>query len=207
MTVQDILDRLKVALVDESHTLWTEAELLGYINDALSALVIARPDLGFKTHSYNSASKSIEKPTDYYRFETVQSAGGIAIQFVDIHKLNQLEPTWRTATGMPYCWTRYDDHVDEVFLVPAPSEAIDIEIIYSAHLAVSIITDVLPVPAIYEGLILDFVLYRAFSKTGQGGSDMNKALSHQNSFYSTLGQKQQVDISRLQLQEKKENSR
>ena len=46
IAVADVLDRLAILLVDEDFTRWTKPELLGWINDAVSEIIIRRPAAG-----------------------------------------------------------------------------------------------------------------------------------------------------------------
>ena len=50
-TVQEIINKARVPLNDDSKLRWPDAELLNYYNDALKVLRVRRPDLFFGTYS------------------------------------------------------------------------------------------------------------------------------------------------------------
>lgn len=66
---------------------------------------------------------------------------------------------WRTV-----CWTRNELDETTLFLYPAPQEQVNVEVVYSRTLKVTDESAAFPLSEVYEGVVADFVMYRAYNK-------------------------------------------
>ncbi|WGY45229.1 DUF6682 family protein [Vibrio sp. ABG19] len=207
ITVQTLIDRISRDLVDIRNVRWSRAELTDFLNDAIAAILIRRPDLSRTTATVPTASVNVTLPADAYQILAVNHINNIAAQFVDINKLNQLYPDWRVKTGIPTCWARNELDETTLFLYPAPAEQVDVEIVYSRNLKVSDEAEAFPLTDIYEGVVADFVMYRAYNKDSLNVADGNKAQLHLQAFATALGDKSASDSAKTQMIKSSEGAR
>ncbi len=94
----------------------------------------------------------------------------------------------------------------EFFVYPPATTAAELEVIYadavvSHTLSESALdptgsnTDVILLDDIYQSSITDWVLYRAYSKDAEYGSNEARAVASYNAFNAALGTKNQVDAA------------
>ncbi|MGZ7226855.1 phage adaptor protein, partial [Streptococcus pyogenes] len=79
-------------LIDASNVRWSRPELIDFLNDAIAAIVLRRPDLTRKTVTIDVDSFTVGLPVDLYKVLAVNHINLMAAQYVDINKLNQLYP-------------------------------------------------------------------------------------------------------------------
>lgn len=199
VTVKNIIDRVSRDLIDVRNVRWSRPELMDFLNDAIAAIVIRRPDLSRATAIVSAATNTVELPADAYQILAVNHINSIAAQFVSINKLNQLYPDWRTTQGAPTCWTRNELDETTLFLYPAPQAAVDVEVIYSKTLSVADETDIFPLSDIYQGVVADFMMYRAYNKDSQNPAEGQKAQLHLQAFATALGDKTSSDNAKAQM--------
>lgn len=207
VTVQTLIDRIARDLVDMRNVRWSRLELIDFMNDAIAAILLRRPDLSRTTTQVQTSTVQVDLPVDAYQILAVNHINNVAAQYVDINKLNQLYPSWRTTTGTPSCWTRNELDETTLFLYPAPSEQVNVEVVYSRTLKVAEETDAFPLSEIYEGVVADFVMYRAYNKDSQAPNDANKAQLHLQAFATALGDKTASDNAKTQMIKSSEGAR
>jgi hypothetical protein len=196
--VIELINRVGRELIDKNFTRWTKEAHLTNLNDAISAILMVRPDLGRKTSTVQvTAGKfKVTLPDTAYKLLSVNHANNYALQFVDIYRLNNNYPDWRTKTGAsPLNWTRNDNDDLAFFLYPAPAATIDVEFDYAEQIRVSTESDGFPLAPIYELMVFDYMMYRAYSKDGENGSESAKAANHFQAFSLALTGKSQTDAN------------
>lgn len=199
--VSDIILRVADELIDNRFTRWTKETHIANLNDAISSILLVRPDLGRATHTMElSVGQSrVAVPADAYKLLGVNHVNGYAVQFVDIYRLNQNYPTWRTMTDdQPTSWTRQDNDDLSFHVFPAPSELMSVEFDYARQIRISTENDDFPLPPIYEPMVFDFMMFRAYSKDGQNDSEAAKSNSHLQTFQFALTGKTNADNAEKQ---------
>lgn len=207
ITVKQLLDRVSRDLIDLRNVRWSRPELLDFMNDAVAAIVIRRPDLSRKTASVTTNSLTVALPADAYQILAVNHINNVAATFVNINKLNQLYPEWRTTVGVPVCWTRNDLDETTLFLFPAPQDPVDVEVVYSRVLKVDAEASEFPLSAVYEGVVADFIMYRAYNKDSSNPAEAQKAQLHLQAFATALGDKTATDNAKAQMINQSEGAR
>ncbi|MCA3989535.1 phage adaptor protein [Vibrio vulnificus] len=207
VTVKNIIDRVSRDLIDVRNVRWSRPELMDFLNDAIAAIVIRRPDLSRATAIVSAASNTVALPADAYQILAVNHINNLAAQFVNINKLNQLYPEWRTTTGAPVCWTRNELDETTLFLYPAPQEAVNVEVVYSRTIKVANEGDSFPLSDIYHGVVADFIMYRAYNKDSQNPAEGQKAQLHLQAFATALGDKTSSDNAKAQMINMSEGAR
>lgn len=197
--VIDIVNRVARELIDKNFTRWTKETHLTNLNDAISAILIIRPDLGrtTKTETVAAGQFKVTLPDTAYKLLSVNHADNYALQFVDIYRLNNNYPDWRTRTAVtPLNWTRNDNDESCFFIFPAPTAEISVEYDYADKVSVTNVdTDAFPLEDIYELMVFDYMMYRAYSKDGQNESEQSKASAHFQAFQLALTGKTQTDVN------------
>ena len=213
ITVASILGRANTLLNDKTWTRWTKQELLDYYNDATRAIVLVRPDAHTKNVAFSCAAGTKQVlPADALRLiEVLRNASGRVINFTERKALDDSYPDWHsTNTATRVEAYTYDDRDPKTFyLYPGPAANVSIDIVYSvapqAKLLADVEDDTNPAIAdlddIYINPLIDFILYRAFSKDAEYSANSNRASGHYQAYLQQLGEKTQVDANLEQRRE------
>lgn len=207
ITVKNLIDRISRDLIDLRNVRWSRPELIDFMNDAIAAIVIRRPDLSRATAVVATSSNTVALPTDAYQILAVNHIDNVAATFVSINKLNQLYPEWRTTVGAPACWTRNELDETTLFLYPSPLEQVNVEVVYSRTLKVTDESAAFPLSEVYEGVVADFVMYRAYNKDSLNPAEGQKAQLHLQAFATALGDKTATDNAKAQMINQSEGAR
>lgn len=207
ITVKNLIDRISRDLIDLRNVRWSRPELIDFMNDAIAAIVIRRPDLSRATAVVATSSNTVALPADAYQILAVNHIDNVAATFVSINKLNQLYPEWRTTVGAPVCWTRNELDETTLFLYPAPQEEVNVEVVYSRTLKVTDESAAFPLSEVYEGVVADFVMYRAYNKDSLNPAEGQKAQLHLQAFATALGDKTATDNAKAQMINQSEGAR
>lgn len=205
VTVNTVLLRANTLLNDPGFIRWPKQELLDYFNDASRAIVLVRPDAFCKNVAFSCAAGTKQTlPAEALRLiEVIRNASGTVIRHVPRKALDDSHPDWHSgATATKVAAYTYDERDPKTFyLYPGPAAAHSIDVVYSVAPSTKVLTDVenVSTPAvadlddIYINPLIDFILYRAFSKDSEYAANGNNATSHYNAFMQQLGDKTTVD--------------
>lgn len=207
VTVDSILKRVNTLLNDRTWVRWPKQELLDYYNDATKAIVLVRPEAHTKNVEFICVAGTKQAlPADATRLiEVLRNANGKVIRFVPRKALDDSYPEWhsgKTATSVDnYCYEERDPKT--FYLHPGPAAAVKVDVIYSVAPQSKQLADVenASAPAmadlddIYINPIIDFMLYRCFSKDAEYAANSNRAAGHYNAFMQQLGEKTQADAN------------
>lgn len=218
--VVDIVKRAQTILQDTTATRWPLTELQGWLNDAYKEIVIFRPDANAesavvplaagarqKCHDAGSVNlPNLLRVLDVVR-NTHASSDKRAIRRTDRKILDDQRPTWYTdAATYSIQHYIYDDRNPHEFMVYPPATAgASIEIVYSsvptahalteAQLGNSSTATTIHLDDIYANCILDYILYRAYSKDAEYAANGARAQAHYGAFQGALGVKTTVDVN------------
>lgn len=215
-TVGNILDKAELILQDTTNTRWSVAELIGWLNDAYKEIVLARPDANTLTASVplNSSTGTRQKLSDASGpnlsealrvidivRNTAAGSNKRAIRQIDRRILDDQIPDWHDVANASVNiqhWM-FDLRVPKEFMVYPPAAAgATIEIAYSsvptAHSAAAT-SDTIKLDDVYANVILDYVLYRAYSKDVDYAANGQRAAAHYQSFATAIGTKTTVDTT------------
>lgn len=199
MLASDIITRASRILFDNTKVRWPENELLDYISDAQRAIVQLRPDANAKNAVVALVAGSRQSiPTGGIRLlrvvRNMGSAGttpGRAIREVSRLALDSERPDWHytnpSSTVEHYTFDNMDPMRFYVHPSVAASPGTRVELIYSAvPAAVTAANQTLELADQYINPVLDWTLYRAYSKDATYAGNMNRASHHLQSFANTL---------------------
>lgn len=172
---------------------WSDADLLIYLNDALAAASIVRPDL-FETLSTHTCTEGAiqQLPTTVLRLSEVFCVvGGTTVTEVPRETLDRFSPTWMSDTAdgdiPPVNWARHP-RSNRTFFVSPPAEAgVVLRVQWVAPPTRETDTSQsLPIPDAYFPALVDYVVGRAEMRDDEHASD-GRAQAMMGSFASLMG--------------------
>lgn len=208
-TVGDVLTRVKTTLqeLSESGTRWTNDELMRWLNESYQAIAGLKPDassinepLPLAVGTKQTIPANGLRLIDVVRNVATESDKG-AIVLCSRAQLDATRRGWHNETPSLNIEHFVFDEMDpqHFYVYPPAAEGASIEIIYSqvpaAHNAYPgsrynpIRLDDSYVPA-----IVDYILYRAYSKDADFAGNANRSTSHFQAFSAALGTKVKVDV-------------
>jgi hypothetical protein len=214
-TLGNILDRATTVLQDTTNTRWPQSELVGWINDSYKEIVLLKPDANTQSSTVSLAAGtrqkladagSINLPSALLVIDVPRNMAALSDKGVIRHIKRQIlddqVPTWHNSTQSVNIkhWI-FDDRVPKEFFVYPPAAAgAQVEIIYSSvptgHSTTTVNTaDTIKVDDIYGNVLLDYVLYRAYSKDAEYAANGGRAQGHRQSFAEALGAKEQIETA------------
>jgi len=211
MKAKSIVDRAGIILHDTTKVRWLESELLGWLNDAQREVVLLRPDASITNDDVDLVAGTKQSlPASGIRvMDVVRNTEGNAIRVIDRNVLDAQQPNWhQTSANNDVAHFMFDLRDPKHFYVYPPQPVIEaggaanqVEIIYSASPqdvtftgdATALDDEDVALDDIYGNAILDYVLYRAYSKDADFAGNAQRALKHYETFVQSLGLKFQVD--------------
>lgn len=205
MLASEIIDRARVVLNDADGVRWLDSEFFKWINDAQRVIALVRPDsvVSNTTITLEAGTKQ-QLPTealrllDVVRNITASNTGGRAVRHVDRDVLDTQNPEWHGESGVQTIKNYvYDNRDPKTFYVYPPALSTSkLEVIYSKNPTdVTVLASPLAVADIYADPLLNYVLYRAYSKDAEFAQNGNLAASYLNTFNSMLGIKTSKDAA------------
>lgn len=207
MLASDIIDRARVVLNDADATRWLNDEFFKWINDGQRVIVMVRPDASVANEPVNlvAGTKQSIPATGLRLLDVVRNvgaspgnAGGRAVRIVDREVLDTQNPNWHSDTGVTTVKNFVYDNRDakNFYVYPPAAVGARVEIIYSkVPTNVTATSDNLSVDDIYTDALLNYVLFRAYSKDAEFAQNMQLSSSYLGIFNSMLGIKTQKDVA------------
>lgn len=211
ITASSVTRRATELLMDESSVRWTIGELVRHLNDAQRVIVSIRPDCINVTATPLLAPGALQDmdslglavaPLKLFSINrnTAATSTKKAITLVPRYMMDAHIPSWYTSTpSVNAQHYMYDVRDPKTFYIYPPATALtQVEMSYAGHATViaepvltsatwSDVVGNLSVPDIYEGAVLDLILYRAYSKDSEFAGNVAMAQSHKASAEAALG--------------------
>lgn len=195
-------------LNDPAKVVWSDPVLLGFLNDALRALIVFRPDASAITEAVKLGAGTRQTiPAGGLRLigihRNMGSNGqtpGRVIRLGDLQIQDDISPAWHTEIGATVYEYFYDPLLPHEFFVspgvPA-SLAVWIEVSYArtpAEVTDAAATD-LPVDASYAPALHEWMVYRAWGGDDDAAPNYAKAQARLANFYALLDRKGGADAA------------
>lgn len=201
MNVSEIIEAAEVTLLDPTNQYWGVDELLGYINEGQRQIAHLKRDAATETidHDLQAGARQTLPDDGELLVDVVRNLGVTdfdarpAITAVDMRMMDRMSPNWQQVTDTIVQHYMYDERDRTTFYVyPAqPAAPGRVELRYARRPAVLDNTsDELTLTGDYFSAVLDYVLYRAHSKTSQAAVPQ-RAAAHYQQFMQQLGLYQQ----------------
>lgn len=208
ITAQQIIDKAEIVLQDTTNIRWPEAELLTWLNDSQREIAMLRPDVSNVTASMAlvagtrqslpaAAAALIEVRRN---MGTTGTTAGEAIRKVPVSILDSQVPNWHTGTATASVKHYvYDPRTPRIFYIYPPSlGTTQVEIAYDAPpAAVATIAGVISIDDEYSNAMLEYILFRAYSKDNEDIGNAQRAAAHRQMFDAMMGAKAQSDGTQM----------
>lgn len=201
LLARDVLKSAQRILNDQSNLTWTMDEMVSWLNAAQRSVVLLRPDASSDIKQITLGEGALQTlPDGSIRLLDVRcNVGGRACTYVEKSALDSYDPSWRTATpdSTVVHWL-YDDRVPLRFEVYPPQPASGqgtIEISRSTcptdctlvNVNGESVDSVIGIPDIFEEALVDYCVYRCYSKDAEYTVRGGKAEMTYQSFLQRLG--------------------
>ena len=202
ISAQNIVDRARHILQDTTSggTRWLDAELLKWLNDAQREIVLLKPNAysSVENISLNSGSKQEITATGLLLLSIIRNTNGMAVRRVDRGILDSENPNWHndssSSTVEHYVFD--EDAPRHFWVYPPNSGGGTVECIISkAPEDVPGLGNSITLNDIYANVILDFILYRAYSKDTDYAGNSQRAATHYQAFNNSLGVRVQTETA------------
>ena len=205
ITAQKILDRAELLLHDDTNIRWTAAEVLNWLNEGQREIVLLKPDAYSITESILLASgtKQSLPASGTMLLDVIRNMGttgttpGAVARIVERRILDDGQSDWHTQTAATTVkhWVYDPETNPRVFYVfPQSTGTNYLEICYAkAPSEVAAIGDVITLDDIYSPALLNYILYRAYSKDADYAANAQRAQQARGEFLQLLGRMDLVE--------------
>lgn len=192
--VVSLVNRAKRILQDTTGIRWPDLELLDWLNDGQREVVMMAPQAGAATVQValqNDSRQTI--PSDGTQFlKLVRNVGGRAIRQTQQAILDSQVPNWHSSVADEVMHYTFDP-VDPRSFYVYPRGTKQVELVYTRAPVPALANGNITIPDIYANAVLDYILYRAYSKDAEETANRELANIHYTRFIESLGLKAQVD--------------
>lgn len=201
--VIDVIARCNAILYDQLKVRWPNSELLDWFNAGQVAIVTVRPDAHVGREDHNCVLGTAQSlPDDAIRLvRIIRNVGGPALKFMAMDQLDLQIPDWHDESW-PVTECEFYSYIDKdprrFYLYPAPKAGHKVQLIYSKAPAKVAVTDfvtdatTITLPDTYADPLVDYVLYRAFSKDSDFANGQ-RAAAHYSAMMTAIQGKTEAD--------------
>lgn len=198
MLGSSLIDEATNLLQDIGNVHWTRPELLRYLNQAQIQVVSVRPDANSVTQELTLVQGARQSlPVNGIQvLDVIRNVNGRAVTLKSREIIDSINLNWLslslTSTIKHYMVDQRDPR--SFYVYPPAQLNAKVEVLFS--MLPSEITETDPIfNALYENQIIDWILYRAYSKDAEYAAGIGKAVVYRDSFYASLGVKTQTDLA------------
>jgi hypothetical protein len=216
--VIDVIKRVEDILQD-SNIRWPRVELQNWINESYLQIVLLRPDANSKTGTLTCAVGTRQTLTTGFSsalrlLDVVRNLATTSdkkvVRLISRSVLDDQRPSWHGETGTVNIqnYTFDPRQPKDFFVYPPATATAQVEIVYADAPGAHALTEAQLDPGAgtpstvlinlddtYLSSIIDWVLYRSYSKDAEYAANAQRAVSHNNAFLSGIGAKTQSDTS------------
>ena len=193
-----LLNRAAKTLLDETGVLWSSAELLDYINAAISAVVTIKPDTYVLTSTFTLTNAQAKQTLPSGGLQLVEvtrnlSPGSSVIRQVERNHLNHTDEDWAATAGTPKHFMYDRRNPKNFYIYPQPASGTNtVELVYSAvPTRLTTAADLLPIDDIYENPLFFYVVAMAYAKNAKRGDNV-KMNGYMSMFMTSMGIRKNV---------------
>lgn len=212
ITAQSVIRRAVDTLQDVTSVRWPVNELVRYLNDGQREVVLQRPDAMVTTATHTCVAGSRQtlpangaKLIDITR-NVATTSNKQAVRMVNREILDAQIPGWHALTGsVNTLHFMYDARDPRVFYVyPPATTTAQLEIIYALYptdivepadgALYTAVSGNISLPDIYANALLDYILFRAYSKDSEYAGNAQRSQNHYAAFANALGIEVQATV-------------
>jgi hypothetical protein len=214
--VIDVIRRVEDVLQD-SNIRWPRTELQNWMNESYLAITLARPDANAKSGTFTCAAGTRQVITDEFASalrlldvtrNLATSSTKRVIRLVARSVLDDQRPGWHAETGTVNIqhYTFDPRQPKEFFVYPPATTDAQVEVVYTDSPGAHSLTEeqldpegteaeVIKLDDIYMSPVIDWILYRAYSKDAEYGANEARAQASYAAFNAAISTKNQVDAA------------
>lgn len=214
--VVEVIDRARTLLQDTTSVRWPLTELQLWLNDSYRDIVNLRPDANTQTGTLTCVAGPRQTVTSSFPnalrlIDIVRNVAATsdksAVRITNRRMLDDQRRAWYAETAaVSIQHYMFDPRLPKEFLVyPPATTSAELEIVYSSvpqgheltesELGNPATLDTISVDDSYAGAILDYILYRAYSKDAEYAGNSQRAVAHLQAFQTALTGKGQVEAA------------
>ena len=214
--VVEIISKAATLLKDVTGVRWPVLELQGWLNDAYREIVNIKPDSNAKTGTYSCVAGPRQDITDTFAQATelldvirnvAAGSDKSAVKLITRQSLDDMNRSWYALTGAVTIERfAFDPRVNKEFLVfPPAAVGAQLEVMYASIPAAHTLTqqqlenpatsEVIRLSDSYANALIDYVMYRAYSKDAEVVENVNRATLHYQAFQNGIGAKTRSDAA------------
>jgi len=211
--VIDLVNKAQTILQDTTSTRWPQDELVGWLNDAYREVILLRPDANSESGTFSCKAGTRQVLTDEFpsalrlldvvRNTATNSSQG-AVRIIERQILDDQRRCWHAEDQSESIeHFMFDPKLPREFLVypPASTDA-QLEVVFSsvpvghdAQTDYSTSMETIKVVDSYANALLDYMLYRAYSKDAEYAANAERAMAHYEAMQRAIGVKTQSEQS------------
>ena len=214
--VVDLIDRARTILLDTTSVRWALTELQWWLNDSYREVLTIRPDSNTLTGEFACVAGPRQVLTSTFANasrlisvirNTAATSNKYAVRLVDRRVLDDQRKGWYTETATVSVEEyMFDARQPRDFLVYPPATTLArLEVAYaqvpaahtltSGQLADTANTEVIRIDDSFANALLDYVLYRAYTKDAEQAANAQRAMAHYQAFQNALGVSAQANAA------------
>ncbi len=202
----EVINKVQIVLQDTTGVRWPDStELLGWLNDGQREVLIYKPNAYVKNESVTlvAGTKQSLPASGIQLIDVPRNMGangstpGRAIRIVTREILDAQNPDWHTmpaaAVTKHYTYSPFDPK--HFYNYPPATGSTQVEVIYSAAPEdVGSLSTAITLDDIYQNVLVDYVLYRAYSKDTDYAANPERAAACQAAYIAALTGKTQAEV-------------
>jgi len=171
-----IIGKARIVLQDAAKVRWSDDELLSWLNAGQREVVLLKPDAYVVTAAVQMVAGTKQTVPFGFLIDVVRNMGaagttpGKAIRPITREILDDQDPDWHSSTADAVAlYSVFDIRNPSVFYLypPQPATPGYVEIAYPGTPADVLLAGAITLADIYENVLMDYVLFRAFSKEAE----------------------------------------
>jgi hypothetical protein len=200
ITAQATINKASIVLVDVTKTRWADTELLGWLNDGRREISVIRPDIYYAVDGQVlvAGAKQTLPATAVRLIDVPRNVEGPAITPVERGYLDQQNPAWyQKAKSKTIRHFMSDERSPMTYWVyPPAAVGAEVElVIQEAVIDYSLSSTLSVFEEMYSAALIDYILYRAYSKDAEQVVYAERATAHYNQFAGSLKAGAAVNVS------------
>jgi hypothetical protein len=199
-SVSEVVWRVRQLIHDSAGARWDDTEMLKWFNDGLAEVVLLKPTANSQRLTLSLVVGTVQElpAGSLLLLRITHNASGAGVRLVDQDRLDASAPTWRVVPStVDIQHYMYEPEIPKEFQVYPPNTgAGSVEATVSIEpTRVTSVSDLLPLDDIYIPTLVDYLLYRAYSKHSKFSGNETRANNAYQRFGQALGVKMAQETS------------
>lgn len=190
VSVNAAIERVSLLLQDVTNIRWPQDELLKFVSDGQREIALLKPDVCISISSLPlvSGTRQSIPSNGVSLIEITRNIPGNAIRVVSREILDAQIPNWHGAspTAAVVHYTFNPSNQKGFFVYPPNNGSGVVEIVYNVSPAELTLGSTLQIDEVWLPSIVNYALYRAYSKDAEYAQNANLAVAYYQAFVASL---------------------